>query len=193
MIIGITGRIGSGKSTVAKLFAKGGAEIVDADQIAHLAYGKDTPTYHSIIALFGDSICDSKGEIIRPRVRQYVYENNSLLESLEKIIHPFVIEQILKIIQTNDKRWIVLDVPLLFESHLDLYCDYTIWVDANDSVREERLWNRSKLSLKEADALQTHLIDPEIKKNKSSFLINNSSDLATLETQVNQLIKRLIN
>jgi dephospho-CoA kinase len=176
-VIGITGGISSGKSTIARMLASLGAEVIDADEMCHkLFFTKGIKA--KIIERFGNSILDMYGKIDRSRLAEIVFQDKTSLGDLCSILHPIVIEQIrLRIDEIENRRRrkvVVIDAALLEESDLSLLCDYIIFVNTG---RDHRV-NRSKISrhwqdgeLEKRERFQMSLED---KRKKSDYIIDNN-------------------
>ena len=140
-IIGITGGISSGKSTVTRMLASLGAEIIDADEICHrLIQAKEVK--EKIIKRFGITIQDNYGKIDRSRLSEIVFQDKTCLDDLCNILHPIVIEQIRSRITEIEKRGrrkaMVIDAALLEESDLSLICDFIVFVNTGKDHRVSR-------------------------------------------------------
>lgn len=176
-IIGITGGISSGKSTVARMLASLGAEIIDADEMCHrLIHVNEVKS--KIIERFGDAIQDIYDKIDRSRLAELVFQDKTCLDDLCNILHPIVIEQIRSKIAEIEKRGrrraMVIDAALLEESGLSLMCDFIIFVN---TVRDQRV-HRSKISrhwhdgeLEKRERFQMGLED---KRKKADYIIDNN-------------------
>ena len=155
-IIGITGSLCSGKSSVASMFARLGAKIVDADKIAHQLIEKHGVCFKRVIDAFGKDILNAQG-IDRTKLANIVFKDKNKLKQLEDIIHPAVIKEIKKEIKnfkkTKDgKSVLALDVPLLFEAGLGRLTDFNIVVKASYEDRIKRAV--CKLGISRADAVR---------------------------------------
>lgn len=176
-IIGITGGISSGKSTVSRMLASLGAEIVDADEMCHRLILVNKAK-NKIIERFGDTVQDIYGKIDRSRLAEIVFQDKTCLDDLCNILHPIVIEQIRSKIAEIEKRGrrraIVIDAALLEESGLSLMCDFMIFVN---TVSDHRVI-RSKISrhwhdgeLEKRERFQMSLED---KRKKADYVIDNN-------------------
>ncbi|MDQ1271972.1 MAG: dephospho-CoA kinase [Planctomycetota bacterium] len=176
-IIGITGGISSGKSTVSRMLASLGAEIVDADEMCHRLILVNK-VKNKIIERFGDTVQDIYGKIDRSRLAEIVFQDKTCLDDLCNILHPIVIEQIRSKIAEIEKRGrrraIVIDAALLEESGLSLMCDFMIFVN---TVSDHRVI-RSKISrhwhdgeLEKRERFQMSLED---KRKKADYVIDNN-------------------
>lgn len=152
-IIGLTGSLKTGKSTVAQLFKDRGVKVFDADQLAHQVISSQKKGFKKVIKVFGSEIL-SKGEIDRKKLAQIVFNDFQALKKLEQIIHPLVIQEIknkirqFKKVKSNQK--ILLDVPLLFEAGLDRLVDFTIVVKSNRALQIKRAIQDLKISSQQA-------------------------------------------
>ena len=176
-IIGITGGISSGKSTVSRMLASLGAEIVDADEMCHRLILVNK-VKNKIIERFGDTVQDIYGKIDRSRLAEIVFQDKTCLDDLCNFLHPIVIEQIRSKIAEIEKRGrrraIVIDAALLEESGLSLMCDFMIFVN---TVSDHRVI-RSKISrhwhdgeLEKRERFQMSLED---KRKKADYVIDNN-------------------
>ncbi|MFN3532724.1 MAG: dephospho-CoA kinase [Candidatus Brocadia sp.] len=176
-IIGITGGISSGKSTVARMLASLGAELIDADEMCHrlilIREVKD-----KIVERFGGAILDNYGKIDRSRLAEIVFEDKTCLDDLCNILHPIVIEQIrsrvTEIENRGRRKAIVIDAALLEESDLSLLCDFIIFVNTGKDHRVSRSkicrhWQDGELEKRER--FQMALED---KRKKADYVVDNN-------------------
>ncbi|GAW92400.1 dephospho-CoA kinase [Calderihabitans maritimus] len=152
--IGLTGGIGSGKSTVAGILRELGAYVVDADQVAREVVQPGRPAWQEIVEHFGEEILQKDGQIDRKALGRLVFENPEARKKLNQITHPRVVERLLEIereYRRKDPRGIlVLEIPLLIEARLTHLVD-EVWVAAADEETQvERVMKRDKLSREEA-------------------------------------------
>jgi len=200
MVVGLLGGIGSGKSTVASLLAESGAEVVDADRLAHEVLR--TPEGRSrVVSRFGREVLGSDGELDRKRLAAVVFADRRSLEDLNAIIHPAVLAEILARVRSHRagarrgsgsaSGLLVLDVPLLSESPLRNDCDALVFVDAEREVRQERLrargWDSGELERRES--FQAPL---EEKSRMAGFRIDNSGSLEETRAAVGRLVASLL-
>lgn len=176
-IIGLTGGIASGKSTVAKVLAELGAYIIDADKVAHEIVKPGNPAWRDVIKRFGDDILNPDSTINREKLGEIVFGNNDLLDELNKITHPRVMEKFkdeLQSIKTNNPNAIViLEVPLLYETHLERLCDLVIvvWVDRETQIK--RLMSRDEINEEAAIKRIDSQLDLDEKAKKADYVIDN--------------------
>lgn len=156
ILIGLTGGVATGKSTVAKMFKQCGAIVIDADELAREVVQPDKPAWRDIVRRFGKSILNADRTINRQALAQIVFGNRAKLRELERIIHPRVAreqQRLTKEAAQKDPNVVVLyDVPLLFEAGIDNRVDQIIVVTADQRTQIARLKQRNGLT--RAEALQ---------------------------------------
>ena len=193
-IIGITGSIGSGKTTVAKLFKKHDYNKIDADEIGHKIIRKNSAAYKKIIKKFGSKISDKSKNIDRTRLGDLVFGNVKKLKKLNSILHPLIIKEIkIQIKKIKDKcqdeTKIVIDAPLLLETKTKNFVDKIIVVKCDKKNIFKRL---SKKYPKEKIERILKSQMPLNKKLKfADFVIDNNKDVGNLEKEVDKIIVRL--
>ncbi len=194
VLVGLTGSIATGKSSVAKIFKRLGCYVISADELAHEVYKKGSPAYDRIIEEFTDKILDEHNCIDRKKLGSLVLNNVFLLNKLESIVHPEIERLrngIMDKIKREDKDTVVIyDVPLLFEKKLDNMFDYTVVVYTNKYEEIKRLMRRDKLSEKEALKRINLQIPIEKKAQLADFVIDNSNGIEYTEKQVKELFMR---
>lgn len=194
LLVGLTGNIASGKSTVAKLLVQRGATLIDADVLARQAVRRGTPAFDAIRARWGDEVLSPDGTLDRVALRARVFGDESELEALNEMVHPEVAKlrdrSIVEARKRGD-RIVVCDIPLLFEKHLTEEFDLLILVDAPRPMRLERLVRDR--GLHEADAMQmiAAQMPAELKRARADIVIDNTGSLADLERRVDEVWTRL--
>lgn len=192
-IIGITGNSGSGKSTISKLISKNyEAKIIDADKIAKEMTKNNGEYLQAIRQAFGNDVIKNN-ELDRKKLADIVFFNRAEKEKLDGLTFEYVVEEIKKELEVNqnlDYQYIILDVPLLFESKLDKLCDYTIGVIANKTEKIKRICKRDKLSKEKAlQRLNSQPNDEFFTKNCNT-VINNENKEETIK-MVNEIMLKL--
>ena len=181
-IIGVTGIMHSGKSTVAELLKSYGYEAINADQLAKEAY-TNKQIIKLVTNLFGAEIL-KKNQINFSTLRTKATTSKDGLVKLEKIVHPYVIAKTKEVLASNPNKKFVLDIPLLFESGMDKLCDKIIFVNINENAWKLRLAKFSKIPLKEAKAMRSRLLPNELKIKNSQIILENSGNLSDLKRQI---------
>lgn len=191
-IIGVTGAIGSGKTKTCSLFEKYGYKVLDADKIVRENQEIDKPLYNKMITLFkGINILNEDATLNRGLIRNIIINDTNMKAKLEKLVHPFVKDYIYNELLMNPLKKYVLDVPLLFESKMDVICDKLVFIDIAANVQNQRLIGRNTMPVKDAKQLENSILDNEIKKNKCDFIVSNNGSLEELERQVDDLINQI--
>lgn len=193
-ILGLTGAPGSGKSTVAKLFAELGCGIIDADRLAHQAL--DQPgVKQQLVEQWGEDILASDGGVDRPALGKRVFGDPEALKRLEAIIHPRVhaarAEARERLLADPSILAIVEDCPLLLEAGLASSCDRVIFVDCPHAIRLERVqqsrgWDEAELQKREQ--LQLSL---DTKRESADDVISNASPIESVRADVKKLFQRI--
>lgn len=185
LLIGLTGGIGSGKTTVAKMFAELGAVVFDADKLAREAVELGTRGYVAVVELFGADVLLPGGEIDRPALARRVFHNDIERRELEAVLHPEIFrmfEERIEPFKSTDKV-VLFDAPLLIESGYDERCDMVILVEAPETLRVRRVieFGRSEQDARARIAAQT---SDEVREFRSDAIIDNTGTLEDLRGQV---------
>ena len=191
MIVGLTGGIASGKSTVSNLFRKYGIEIVDADKVAKEVSEKKE-SIEKISNIFGKDILDSDGKIVREKLREKAFKNRELLQELNKIIHPQVMEYFKRKKEENSKDEILIfDIPLLYETKMEYLCDkiIVVGVDVQKQIRRVVARDGSSEELAKKIIFNQMPLDEKIKK--ADIVIMNDGTLDELEAKVMKIYRDL--
>ena len=190
MIIGITGSIACGKSTVSNYLKSKGYIVIDADKIGHEALDDDYVKEKLIVA-FGNEILEDN-KINRQKLGELVFGNSSNLNVLNSIIHPEIRKKILeKIDKNNDKELIFIDVALLFEAKFDDLVDKIIVVYVDKNTQLTRLMKRNSISKKEALSRIVSQMSPIEKAKLGDYMVNNNLDVINTYEQVDKVLSEL--
>lgn len=190
MIIGITGSIACGKSTISNYLKSKGYIVIDADRIGHEALDDDYVKEKLILA-FGNEILEDN-KINRQKLGELVFGNSSNLNVLNSIIHPEIRKKILeKIDKNNDKELIFIDVALLFEAKFDDLVDKIIVVYVDKNTQLTRLMKRNSISKKEALSRIVSQMSPIEKAKLGDYTVNNNLDVINTYEQVDKVLSEL--
>ncbi len=190
MIIGLTGLICSGKSRISGYLSKKGFEVIDADSIVHEQQRPGEECYLEIVSVFGDEILMEDGEIDRKKLGNMVFSDGDKLKKLNEITHKHVLKEIDRRIEGGGTEDKVLDVPLLFQTHLDRRCDVILIVTASEKTRIRRLMKRNSLSREEA-VLRIRANDYVFPEGDNIKVIDNSGTLKSLREKLDLLLMEL--
>lgn len=192
IVVGLTGGIASGKSTVSNMLKEMEITVIDADVESRLAVQNGEPAYKQIVLTFGEDILLPDGEIDRQKLGSIIFHDEQKRQILNQIVHPEVRRRMNEKKDAaikRDEKLVVLDIPLLFESNLINMVDRTLLVYVDRSVQLARLMERNHLSKDEAEArIQSQM--PLSKKMKlADKLINNNGSLAETKRQLDQILE----
>jgi dephospho-CoA kinase len=194
LLVGLTGNIASGKSTVAQLLSEHGATIIDADVLARRAVEKGSAVYDAIVKRWGTSVLAPDGHLDRGALRRVVFGAAKELEALNDLVHPEV-ERLRQARVAEAKargdRMVVCDIPLLFEKKMADRFDKIVLVDAPRPLRLDRLVEERGLRETEAMDMIAAQMPAELKRARADYVIDNSGTLAELERQLDDLWARL--
>ncbi len=187
-VLGITGKVASGKSTVTRYVKKikKGTLIIDADKIAKNIYKKDPEILEKLRQFFGEEIFDSEDNLIFRVLAEKVFSDKKELVKLNKLMFPLIRSEIENILNKNHKRgYIIIDAAILFDCGLDDLCDYIIYV--KNSVRRKRLFLKNK-GFSDND-IELKIDGQKIKtdKKKIDFIINNDGSKNSLFKKVEKI------
>lgn len=192
-IIGVTGGLASGKSTVAKLFARHGAKVIDADRVVHDLLKSDRAVINKVVRVFGREILIGS-KINRAKLAAAVFQSPARLKRLEAILHPAVKKAMVKTIRQLSRkkvRAVVLDVPLLFEKQLDRLTDITVAVRAAREQQIRRARRRLGLSRSEFTSRARRQMPAARKLKRADRVIDNRGSLRQTRRQVRDLWRHI--
>ena len=191
MIIGLTGSIASGKSTVAKMIESYGLPIVDADIVARQVVEPGTPTLKKIAEAFGQDIIAQDGSMDRAKVGSTIFHHEEKRKTLNSIIHPAIREEMLRqrdeLLSYGEKN-IFMDIPLLFESKLEHFVEKIIVVSVNKEVQLKRLMERNGFTEDEANARIASQIPVKEKELLADAVIHNNGTLEDTAIQLQNIL-----
>lgn len=198
-LVGLTGGIGSGKSTVAAVFAERGCPIIDADQVAREVVEPGEPALEELTERFGSSVVRRDGSLDRPRLAAIVFEDAEARADLEHITHPRVAARIAERIAllaaepgADPARVVVVDHPLLVETAQASRFDAVVVVEAPEDVRVSRLADERGMDPADARARIRVQADDDARRAVATHVIDNGGDLATLRAQAAEVHDDLV-
>ena len=195
-VVGVTGGIGTGKSTFAALLAERGAQVIDADALGRDALRPGQPAWHSVVDQFGDEILTANSmEIDRRRLADEVFNDRDKLAALNAIVHPVIVRGIadrLEALRRTDEI-VVLDAALIVELGVDDALDALIVVRAGRNLRRDRLSRSRSMSLVDIDARMAAQVGDQALLDKADIVVNNDGSIEDLAAEADRVWKELLN
>lgn len=191
-IIGLTGGIASGKTTVSDYLKKRGYVVLDADAYSKKTTAKNGPAIPAIIEAFGADIVDEAGELDRKKLGSIIFNDADKRRELNEIVHPLIREMM----NADEEKYIqkghvFLDIPLLFENGLNERCDYVVTVFVDRDTQIKRLTARNDLTMEEAEARINSQMPLTEKVQKSDFRLDNNGTVEMLYEQIDRFTEDL--
>lgn len=188
LVIGLTGGIGSGKSSVARVFSTLGATVIDTDEIAHHLTDKGTSTFFAILDLFGPDYQLPDGNLDRAKLRIRIFSDKNAKHKLETLLHPLIKQQVVTEMAKAQGLYLVLVIPLFFETgaYHDLV-NRILVVDCDESQQISRTMSRSKLSIDEVRAIMDSQSSRSERIQKADDILDNRSTHENLDKMAQEL------
>ncbi|MCS7228673.1 MAG: dephospho-CoA kinase [Candidatus Kryptonium sp.] len=194
LTVGVTGGIGSGKTTVCKFFEELGAKVIYADDLAKKLMEEDENLKSKIRKMFGEEAYIG-GKLNRKFIAEIIFSNEEKKKQLESIVHPAVIKKIIaefkKISKEKTHSFVIVEAALIFESGFDSELDYVIVVDADEEVKIKRIMERDGCSREEVLKRMKAQMNPTKKRKLADIVIQNNDDIQTLKEKVKFLYSLL--
>lgn len=190
--IGLTGGIGSGKTTIAALFAAHGVPVIDADTIAHQLTLPGTPATNQILELLGPDIAATTSSINRQRLAQRIFTDPEARAQLEEILHPLIRVEMQRQQNNLDAPYCLLVIPLLFEAGQRDMVDRVLVVDVDEELQIARVAARDGRSTDEIRAILSTQTDRAQRLKQADDIMTNTGDVASLKAQVDALHRKYL-
>ena len=192
-VVGLTGGIGCGKSTVSRLFADLGITIVDTDILAKKFTEVNGLAVNAIREAFGDGCINSVGAVDRVKMLDLIFSDNNARTRLEKILHPLILKEVTIQIKEITEAYIIIVVPLLFETHdYDNAVERVLVVDCSESLQLLRTMTRSRLTEEKVKAIMATQVTRQRRLQLADDIITNDHDIDSLKRQVLTLHKKYL-
>lgn len=192
LVIGLTGGIGSGKTTVAKLFSERGIPIVDADIYARELTHPGKPAFQEIATHFGHEVLQKNGALDRPKLRKIIFENAKQRRWLEELLHPQIRKEMEHEIKTLKAPYCVAVIPLLLEVEFYSFINRILVVDSTPEMQLKRIASRDKMLKSEIEAIIKAQASREQRLSRAHDVIVNDGKLADLIPQVAKLHEKYL-
>lgn len=192
LLVGLTGGIGSGKSTVAEQFRCLGAGYVDADIVAREVVAPGSVALKAITEYFGAAILQTDGNLNRALLRQQIFSDPVAKTWLEQLLHPAIRTELLRQLAALDTPYALLVAPLLLENQLDTYCDRVLVVDVSEDMQIQRTIARDLNSIEQVKAIMAAQLGRQQKLARADDVLNNNGSLAQLTPQILHLHQKYL-
>ena len=195
LVVGLTGGIGSGKSTFAALLAEHGAQVIDADALGRDALRPDQPAWHSIVGQFGEEVLAAGSmEIDRKRLASIVFDDPLKLAALNAIVHPVIFTGIADALEklAQSDAIVVLDAALILETGLDKSVDVLVAVVSNREVRSDRLVRLRGMSISDVRARMASQVSTEELVSRAALVVRNDGSMEDLAKEADLAWARLV-
>lgn len=192
--IGLTGSIGTGKSTVSKLLRERGIAVIDADLLAREIVKKGQECLNDLKNVFGNQVLTSDGELDRKKLGQIVFSDDSKLELLNSVTHPHIRRRMkaqMNELESKNNKVLVLDIPLLFEAKMEDLVDIILVVFAKEEIQIKRIMERDNCTQEEAMRIIKAQISQQDKISKSDYTIDNSGTIEELKEKLNGFLEKI--
>ena len=198
-IVGLTGGIATGKSTVAKIIREYGYKVIDADEIARKVVEEGRPAYEEIVRGFGEDILNEDKSLNRKKLADIIFKDKKLREKLNSIAHPYIFKTIKELIEEYSKieKYIFVDIPLLIEemdksNEYEIYFDEIWLVYANEKTQLDRLIKRDSISKKEGIERIRAQMPIDLKREYATKIIDNRGSFEALKKQMEKVFYEII-
>ena len=192
MIVGLTGGIGSGKSSAAKFFIELGIDVIDADEVSKNILDKNLEAKDKFLEAFGKEFLDTNNKIDRSLLRSEIFIDKEKKTILESIIHPLVREQILKFIENSKSIYKIIMVPLIFETKSESFYDKIVVVDCEEKMQINRASKRDKKSTDNIINIMKAQASRQERNSIADIIIMNNDSLEDLKKEVTKTHQKLL-
>lgn len=187
LVIGLTGGIGSGKTTVANMFAENGVPLIDMDEIAHAIVEPGSEALQAVVDQFGQEVLQNDGSLDRKQLRQLVFRNSDKRQQLEAILHPRIRQQARQELDEITAPYCIMVIPLLFESKQNDLIQRVLLVDTTMELQIQRTMLRDKSPRSDVEKIIRSQASRETKLSGADDIILNVGDESELTSQVKRL------
>lgn len=190
MKLGLTGGIGCGKTTVVGIFASLGWHTVESDAIVRRLLGEDASIIDAITKRWGDAVISDQGSVLRPRVAEIVFSDETELLWLEGLLHPAVRDGWIGELKSNASRNCLVEIPLLFEKSLESEFDFTVCIHSPEELVASRMMSRG-FTPEEIERRRRNQLPIEEKMRRADYVITNAGSQEFLKEQTIRLVQNI--
>ena len=190
--VGLTGGIGSGKTTISDLFAELGVDVIDTDAISRALTAKAQPAVAQIAEQFGPDVVAADGSLDRDRMREIAFSEPEARKKLQGILHPLIRAEVQRRLAASAELYALVVVPLLVESRGYDFADRVLVIDCSEEQQIERVMHRSGLSRDQVKAIMTTQASRSERLAAADDVINNDGEIADLRSQVEKLHRQYL-
>ncbi|MCA1898384.1 dephospho-CoA kinase [Shewanella putrefaciens] len=191
-VVGLTGGIGSGKTTVANLFAAEGITLVDADIVAREVVAKDSKGLKAIVEHLGTEMLTPEGELDRAKLRERIFNQSAEREWLNQLLHPMIRHEMLEQVKNATSPYVIMVVPLLFENGLDRLVNRTLVVDISPELQISRTVIRDQVDATQVNNIINSQCSRSEKLVRADDIIDNQGEISALKREVLALHQRYL-
>lgn len=192
LLVGITGGVGSGKTLACRFFEKLGYRVIYADKIVKRLYKTNSSLKNKLVRKFGKTLLNEKGKISQIKTRKVIFSNKSNIKRVNKIVHPFAIREIDRLIKNIKDKIILIETAILFESCYYKKLDYNVLIYSNKKNRVLRVRKRDKVSAAEVEKLMSFQMTEREKLKRADFVLKNNYRIKDLEKSIGAFNEILI-
>jgi len=185
--IGLTGGIGSGKSTACEIFSEFGVPVIDADIIAHSLVRPGMPALEEIAKAFGNEVISKDGTLDREKIRDQIFTNETERKKLENILHPSVYKEISIQVENINFKYCIISIPLLLETNATMAVDRILVIDVPRELQLERASNRDKINKSDIESIIDSQISRKQRLAAADDIVNNEGNIENLHRQISGL------
>ncbi|PCJ24444.1 MAG: dephospho-CoA kinase [SAR86 cluster bacterium] len=191
-VVGLTGGIGSGKSTVAAIFQSYGIDVINADSLSREVVVPGSPALEKIAEHFGADIISTDGELDRQRLRQIIFSDNTQKTWLEKLLHPLISELMKNRLENASSTYCILESPLLLETKQHELVNRVLVIDVSEQTQLQRTLKRDQSDSETVQSIIKSQISRELRLQKADDILANEADPQTLHNEVDSLHKQYL-